>query len=186
MLSKILRNLTQIMRKLYYKKLSTLKIEGQVVGLYPINSSGKGEIKFGKVYVGMYPSPYYFSSYFNIEARADSAQIIIGDSVYINNDCNFICDKSKILIGNNVLIGPRCNIMDSDFHSLKVGERMSTSYECRSVIISDGVFIGANVTILKGVSIGSNSVIANGAVVTKSFGDNLIIAGVPAKIVGKI
>ncbi|MGI2134133.1 acyltransferase [Shewanella baltica] len=186
MITKLLRILTQFLRKYFYRALSDLKIEGNPIGLYPIHSTGKGKIKFGKVYVGIYPSPYYFSSYLNIEARAESAEIIIGDGVYINNDCNFICDKSKIEIGNKVLIGTRCNIIDSDFHNLTINDRMSSSYECQNVVVEDGVFIGSNVTILKGVRIGTNSVVANGSVVTKSFESNVIIAGVPAKIIGKV
>ena len=39
---------------------------------------------------------------------------------------------------------------------------------------------------MPGSSVGSNVVIAAGAVVTDSFGDNIIIGGVPAKIIGKI
>ena len=34
------------------------------------------------------------------------------------------------------------------------------------------------------VTLGDNVVVGSGAVVTKSFGDNVILAGVPAKIIG--
>lgn len=51
------------------------------------------------------------------------------------------------------------------------------------VIIEDGVWCGAGVTILKGVTIGRDSVVAAGAVVTKSFPPYSIIGGVPAKLI---
>ena len=39
--------------------------------------------------------------------------------------------------------------------------------------------------ILKGVTIGQNSIVAAGSVVTKDVPDNVIVAGVPAKIIRK-
>ena len=50
------------------------------------------------------------------------------------------------------------------------------------VVIEDGCWIGANVTILKGVTIGRGSVVAAGAVVTKSCEPYSIIGGIPAKL----
>lgn len=51
------------------------------------------------------------------------------------------------------------------------------------IVIEDNVYIGNNVLILPGVTIGKNVVIGAGAIVTKSFPDNVVIAGNPAKIV---
>lgn len=49
-----------------------------------------------------------------------------------------------------------------------------------SVIIDDGVWIGANVTVLPGVMICKGGIIVAGAVVTKSTEKNALYAGVPA------
>ena len=46
--------------------------------------------------------------------------------------------------------------------------------------------VGSNVRILPGVSIGYGAIIAAGAVITKDVPDNVIVAGVPAKIIKKI
>ena len=43
-----------------------------------------------------------------------------------------------------------------------------------------------NVIILGGVTIGNGSVIAAGSIVTKSIPENVLAAGVPAKIVKKL
>jgi len=50
------------------------------------------------------------------------------------------------------------------------------------VRIGDDVWIGGNVTIVPGVTIGQNVVVAAGAVVTKDVPDNVLVGGVPAKI----
>ena len=51
------------------------------------------------------------------------------------------------------------------------------------MVIEDGCWIGANVTILKGVTIGRGSVVAAGAVVTRSCPPYSIIGGVPARVI---
>lgn len=51
------------------------------------------------------------------------------------------------------------------------------------MVVEDGCWIGANVTILKGVTIGRGSVVAAGAVVTRSCPPYSIIGGVPARVI---
>ena len=51
--------------------------------------------------------------------------------------------------------------------------------------IGKNVWIGANATVLPGVTIGDNAVIAAAAVVTKDVPANVVVAGVPAKVIRK-
>ena len=55
----------------------------------------------------------------------------------------------------------------------------------KGIKIGQNCWIGSKVTILDGVTIGDGCVIAAGAIVTKSFPNNSIIGGVPAKIIHK-
>ena len=51
------------------------------------------------------------------------------------------------------------------------------------VIIGDNVWIGYGAQILSGVVIGSNVIVAAGAVVTKNVPNDVVVGGVPAKII---
>lgn len=52
--------------------------------------------------------------------------------------------------------------------------------------VGNNVFIGSNSIILPGVIIGDNVVIGTGSVVTKNIPDNVVAAGVPARIIKSI
>ena len=105
------------------------------------------------------------------------SSLVIGDRTWINEQCQFRSRKS-IKIGNHCAIGFNCLFMDTDFHSLSNTEKEETG-----ICLGDNVWIGANSTILKNVHLGNNVVVAAGSVVTKSFPDNVLVAGVPAKII---
>lgn len=59
-------------------------------------------------------------------------------------------------------------------------------YDVASVKIGRNCWIGNGAVILAGVSLGDNVVVGANAVVTKSFSGNVIIAGVPAKIIREL
>ena len=52
--------------------------------------------------------------------------------------------------------------------------------------IRDNVFIGYNSIVLRNVTIGPNAIVAAGAVVTKDVAEGDIVAGVPAKPIGRV
>lgn len=51
--------------------------------------------------------------------------------------------------------------------------------------IGDNVQVGTGAVIIGDITIGNNVIIGANAVVNKSFSDNVIIAGVPARIIGR-
>ena len=80
-----------------------------------------------------------------------------------------------MIAAGTVIIPSQHNIDRSDVPFKAQGE---TS---KGITIGSNVWIGANVTILDGVTIGDNTVVAAGSVVNKSWGEWLIVGGVPAK-----
>ena len=117
---------------------------------------------------------------------AHQANIYIGKNSKINRNVMInASNNGDILIGSNCLIGPNIVIRSAN-HIFK--DRLTLinkqGHHGRSIVIEDDVWIGANVTVTPGVNIKKGSVVAAGAVVTNSFDEYDIIAGVPAIKIG--
>ena len=56
----------------------------------------------------------------------------------------------------------------------------------KPITIGDNVWIGGHAVINPGVTIGNNVVIAAGAVVTRDVPDNVVVGGVPAKVLRQL
>lgn len=108
--------------------------------------------------------------------------IEFGKNVFINSGCKFQ-DQGGITIKNNVLIGHNV-VLATLNHSIDPKKR--GDMEPSPIVIGDDVWIGSNSTILPGVTIGNGSIVAAGSVVTKNVGENVIVGGVPAKVIKKI
>lgn len=106
----------------------------------------------------------------------------IGKNVFINFDCTFL-DLGGITIEDNVMLAPKVSLL-SEGHPISAKERQTLT--TGKIHIKKNAWIGANVTILAGVTIGENSVVAAGAVVSKDVPDNVIVSGIPAKIIKNI
>lgn len=106
----------------------------------------------------------------------------IGKNVFINFDC-VLLDLGGITIEDGVLIAPRVSIL-TESHPISPNERHSLVP--KSVHIKKNAWIGANATILQGVTIGENSVVAAGSVVSINVPENVVVGGIPAKIIKSI
>lgn len=106
----------------------------------------------------------------------------IGKNVFINFDCTFLT-LGGITIEDDVLIGPKVNLITEN-HPLEPQHRKGLMG--KSILIRKNAWIGASATILPGVTIGENAVIAAGAVVSKDVPDNVVVGGIPAKIIKTI
>ena len=80
------------------------------------------------------------------------------------------------IINTNSTIDHDCQI--GDFVHVAPGATL-----CGGVKVGNGALIGANATVLPNCSIGNNVLVGAGAVVTSHVPDNVVVVGVPAKII---
>jgi hypothetical protein len=111
-------------------------------------------------------------------------KLAIRSGTYVNRYTMFDAHE-KIEIGRNYMIGPHCYFTDAN-HGMKKDRSVSQQpMEPRPIILEDEVWIGAGVIVLRGVRVGRGAVVAAGAVVTKDVAANAIVAGVPAREIGR-
>ncbi|WP_373482953.1 DapH/DapD/GlmU-related protein [Acetobacterium sp.] len=108
--------------------------------------------------------------------------ICLGKNVFINSGCRFQ-DQGGIIIGDGVLIGH--NVVLATLNHDVDPQKRSDIFPA-PIRIGNNVWIGAQATVLPGVTIGDGAIIAAGAVVSRDVPANVIVGGVPAKIIKKI
>lgn len=92
---------------------------------------------------------------------------------------------APITIGSNCDIGPNVDLVTGS-HCIGTSHRRAGEGTALPITIGDGCWIGAHSLILGGVRIGSGCVVAAGSVVTRDVPDNMLVAGVPARIKRKL
>jgi acetyltransferase-like isoleucine patch superfamily enzyme len=115
-----------------------------------------------------------------------------GEGICIGNNSAFgkyteFGAAGGIQIGNDVIAGSFISFHSENHNfnnlNLLIREQGVTN---KGIVIGNNVWIGAKVTFLDGCKIGNNSVVAAGAVVSGVFPDNVVIGGVPAKILKEL
>ena len=111
--------------------------------------------------------------------------IELGESVGINKNASLEGGVKGIHIGRDTRIGPYTQMyafnhgFDSDIPI------RSQSITSKGIYIGEAVWIGANALIVDGIKIGSHAVVGIGSVVTKDVDAYEIVAGNPAKKIGR-
>jgi len=100
---------------------------------------------------------------------------------------SFICEgvtiEDEVFIGHGVMftndVYPRAVNEDGSLQSEKDWRVIRT-------IVKKRASLGSNATIIAGVTIGESAMVGAGAVVTSDVPDFAIVAGVPARLIGKV
>lgn len=104
--------------------------------------------------------------------------------------CSTVCFGSEpylIEIGDNCLFSSNINLLTHD-GGVKVlnhlnyfdGKKMD---KVGKIKIGNNCYVGTGAKIMPGVTIGDNVIVGAGAIVTKDVASNLVVAGVPAKVI---
>lgn len=110
--------------------------------------------------------------------------IHVGDNFFANFDC-VILDVAAVHIGNNCFMAPQVGLYTAT-HPLDPTARAAGLEYAKPIRIGNDCWIGGHATINPGVTLGDNVVVAAGAVVTHSYGNNVVLAGVPARVIKTI
>lgn len=147
--------------------------------------NGQGSVDIGaNCSFGYKLGGFNYKGSIEIQARYKNSKIKIGNNISTNNNI-FICAANYIEIGDNCLIGQNVIILDHEAHGIEPEKRRQLG-TIGKVLIGRNVWIGNNVTILKNTEIGDNSIVAVGAIVSGEFPANVVLGGVPAKIIKQI
>lgn len=175
----------QLGRRVCFSNLKKIRLDcGVRLGdsVY-LDGLGLGNLNIGaNSSVGSYSRIIVSTSYNNL-----GRHINIGCNVAIA-EFSYLGGAGGLDIGDDVIAGQFLSIHPENHIFLTVSEPIRLQGVSREgVKIGSNVWIGSKVTILDGVSIGNDCVIAAGAVLTRgNYASRSIIAGVPAKIIGKI
>ena len=122
----------------------------------------------------IYPGAYFTHTY----------GLSVGRFFSINSGA-MIDARGGVQIGDHVMIGPHSVIVSSN-HDIRDtdGPMAEKDHIMKPVVIGSDVWIGAHAVILGGIKVGNRSIISAGAIVTRDVGDNEIVGGVPAKLIG--
>ena len=112
--------------------------------------------------------------------------ISFGRNYHINTGCTFD-GRGGLTMGDHVLIGPNVVIVSSQHQwdadpSLPI---IRQGHRSAPIVIGDDCWIGANSVIMPGVTLGRGTVVGAGSVVTNPTDEYAIVAGAPARTIGR-
>jgi acetyltransferase-like isoleucine patch superfamily enzyme len=109
-----------------------------------------------------------------------------GENTRITGIPSFGSEPFLITIGNNVTITQGVTFHNHDGGIAVLRNKYPNTDFIRPINIGNNVFIGSNATIMPGVTIGNNVVIGSSSVITKDIPSDVVVAGVPGRILKSI
>lgn len=126
----------------------------------------------------------------------------LGDNAVIYSGCRITYPRN-VHIGAGTSMAVNCSLHASSKGTIMIGERcaiaaftkiVTPTHDAevlpitavginKSVVIGDDVWIGTGAIILPGVKVGSRSIVAAGAVVAEDVPSDVLVGGVPARVI---
>jgi len=118
--------------------------------------------------------------------RIHHPNVTIGPETWLGAGAQLIPTAvSHIRIGSRCDIGPDVMFVTGS-HEQGDGNRRAGRGFSAGISVGDGTWVGARATFLAGSSVGKGCMVAAGALVRDTFPDNVLIAGVPARVVRQL
>lgn len=114
-------------------------------------------------------------SYVDIEG-----DVVIGNRVSLQSACYI---TRGVVIEDDVFCGPRVTTMNDKRMCYR---RPALKFVREAPRILRSARVGGGSVLLPGVTIGQNALVGAGAVVTRDVPDGMIVAGNPARVIGKV
>ena len=111
-------------------------------------------------------------------------RLTIGDGCFVNHDC-LIDAAGDVTLGRNVALANLVSLLTSG-HEIGDPRARAGIRVLKPIVVGDGAWLGANVTVLGGVAIGVGAVVAAGSVVRADVPPHTLWAGVPARFVREL
>ncbi|MGP3704894.1 MAG: DapH/DapD/GlmU-related protein [Candidatus Bathyarchaeota archaeon] len=162
-----------------------LKVKGLVkIGLSNVIRSGT--IIYSNVYLGD-----------NVEVGHNTLirenvrvgdKTLVGSNVTIDGNCRIgsnvsiqtgVYISAYTTIESNVFLGPYAVLLNDKYMRKK-------PYKLRGPRICEGACIGGNSIIMPSITVGGEAIVGAGSIVTKNVKSKSIVAGVPAREIGKV
>ena len=125
----------------------------------------------------------FIGDYAVLQGRVDGT-CIIGDHSWIGPQAYL--DARHIVIGEYVGWGPGAKVLGSVHTGMPVDiPVIATDLEIKPVVVEAWADVGMNASILPGVRIGKAAIVGAGAVVTHDVEPFSVVAGVPARVIGR-
>lgn len=109
-----------------------------------------------------------------------SNHVVIGNGCKIQNNVSVY---EGVELEDGVFCGPAC-VFTNDLTPRARFPKGHDNY--KRTLVKEGASIGANATIVCGHTIGRYALVAAGAVVTADVPDYALVAGVPARVIGRV
>jgi acetyltransferase-like isoleucine patch superfamily enzyme len=126
--------------------------------------------------------PYRANARAVARLRAQGARIGEGCAIYAQS---FSTEPYLVTLGNRVGVSGGVKFLAHDGVAWMLRPRRPSAQVFGPIEVGDDCFIGENALLLPGTVIGRGCIVAAGAVVRGRFAENSLIAGNPAKVVGR-
>ena len=120
------------------------------------------------------------SIWYGVVIRADLGRITIRAGANIQDNTVIHVGSNGCEVGPNATVGHQCLVHDcviGDHVHIAPGAKLASG-----VLVGDGSHIGLGAAIIQGKRVGRNAVVGAGAVVVRDVPDDVVVTGVPARV----